>query len=309
MPALGFDTFLGIDWSGASGQYHRGIQVALAEPGHACPGIVSPPSRQGWSRVEILELLLDLREKGRSVLAGIDFAFAHPASETSGYFPSCTASPKIPEDLWQAVEKASMEEPHLYGGGVWGHPELRRYYNAPKRRDGRGGRGELFSSRRRMTEIMAQKVNGRSPSPTFNCVGPAGVGTGSLAGMRLLHRLKGFASIWPIMPAEPGGRECRLAVVEIFPSLYFSMAGISDRVKRDDPLAALNSALSFFGAEPATSLAEKLPDHDDMDAIISAAALRNLHCPHHIFALDPGARRHARQEGWIFGVGYARQEA
>jgi len=308
MAASGFDIFLGIDWSGAQGEYHRGIQVALALPGHACPEILPPPASAGWSRSEILDLLLDFKNRGRSVLAGIDFAFAHPLAEEVGYFPGSPASPKTPEELWQAVEMASADEAHLYGGGIWGHPEFRHYYNAPKRRDGRGGRGERFSSRRRMTEIMAARVNGRSPSPTFNCVGPAGVGTGSLAGMRLLHRLERQAWIWPIMEADQPEDKGRLAVVEIFPSLYFSMAGISDRMKRDDPLSAVNSALAFYQAEPAASLAENLPDQDDSDAMISAAALRDLHCPHQIFPIDVGVDYQARHEGWIFGVGYARQD-
>ncbi|XDZ66443.1 hypothetical protein AB8880_03345 [Alphaproteobacteria bacterium LSUCC0684] len=308
MATPGFDTFLGIDWSGARGEYHRGIQVALAAPGHACPEILSPPARTGWSRADILTLLLDFKKEGRSVLAGIDFAFVHPMSEDGGYFPAYPASPKTPEELWQVVEHASADEAHLYGGGIWGHPELRRFYNAPRRRDGRGGRGELFSSRRRMTEIMAARVNGRSPSPTFNCVGPAGVGTGSLAGMRLLHRLKRQAWIWPILPAVQKDGAGQLAVVEIFPSLYFSMAGITDRMKRDAPLSALNRALAFYQAEPARSLAEKLPDQDDSDAMISAAALRDRHCPDQIFPIEAPARASAAQEGWIFGVGYARQD-
>lgn len=307
MPAIGFDTFLGIDWSGAKGEFHRGIQVALASPGQGCPEILSSPSPSGWSRDDILALLLDLKNNGHAVLAGIDFAFAHPVSQEEGYYPDYPSSPKTVQELWQLIELASADEPHLYGGGVWGHPDLREYYNAPKRRDGRGGRGKYFLSRRRMTEIMAARVNGRSPSPTFNCVGPAGVGTGSLAGMRMLHRLKDHAWIWPIQRHEHDQSKGCLVVVEIFPSLYFSMAGITDRMKRDDPLSALNSALSVFNAGSVSSLAEKLPDQDDSDAIISAAVLRDLHCPYQIFPIDQDAENQARQEGWIFGVGYARQ--
>ena len=308
MPASGFDTFLGIDWSGAKGEFHRGIQVALATPGGDCPQILSPPSSKGWSRDDVLTLMLDYKNEGRAVLAGIDFAFAHPATPEDGYYPGYSSSPGSAQELWQLVDQASADEPYLYGGGIWGHPDLRQYYNAPNRRDGRGGRGKYFSSRRRMTEIMAAKVNGRSPSPTFNCVGPAGVGTGSLAGMRMLHRLKDHAWIWPVQPVAQRDDHCRLAVVEIFPSLYFTMAGITDRMKRDDPLLALNSALSFYNAGPVSSLAEKLPDQDDSDAIISAAVLRDRHCPHQIFPMDKDAENQARQEGWIFGVGYARQD-
>jgi len=308
MTAPGFDRFVGIDWSGASGRNHRGIQVAIAPRGRSCPEILPPPHASGWSREDVLALLLEYRRKDLAVLAGIDFAFAHPVAAEGGYFPGAAASPAQPEELWEVVEDASAAEPHLYGGGIWGHPQWRHYYNAPHRRDGRGGRGRLYQSRRRLTEQMAARVNGRSPSPTFNCVGPAGVGTGSLAGMRLLHRLKDDAWIWPIRPAPAAGKAGQVAVVEIFPSLYFSMAGITDRRKKAAPLAALNEALAFYKSEPVAGLAAKLPDQDDSDAMISAAALRDLHDPADIFPLDPDALGPARQEGWIFGVGYARQK-
>ena len=36
-----------------------------------------------------------------------------------------------------------------------------------------------------------------SPSTTFNCVGPGAVGTGSLAGMRVLGTLNKKFNIWP----------------------------------------------------------------------------------------------------------------
>ena len=52
----------------------------------------------------------------------------------------------------------------------------------------------------------------KSPSPTFNCVGPAGVGTGSLAGMRILHEIGHRACAMPIEKTL----KHRLTLVEIF---------------------------------------------------------------------------------------------
>ena len=70
-----------------------------------------------------------------------------------------------------------------------------KIYNAP------GLKGVYYKSRRRITEIYAkEKVH--SPSPTFNCVGPGAVGTGTLAGMRFLNSLKNEISIWPIDKIE-----------------------------------------------------------------------------------------------------------
>ena len=45
----GFDLFIGIDWSGAQGEYHKGIQVVEADPGTAVR-VDHPATTKGWSR-------------------------------------------------------------------------------------------------------------------------------------------------------------------------------------------------------------------------------------------------------------------
>jgi hypothetical protein len=302
----GFDLFIGIDWSGAQGEYHKGIQVAEAEHGTAAPRLIPPPHPKGWSREMVLTHLRQRRDQGRRVLAGIDFAFCHPFDATGGgYYPHSGLDLRDALTLWQTIEAANNDQPHLYGGKIWGDPTLRHYYNAPQRKDGSGGKGNLFQSRRRLTETIAAQ-QGRSPSPTFNCVGPAGVGTGSLAGMRLLNALKDDAVIWPITdPNQAAAWQSQasvLEVVEIFPALYFAMASVKDKVKAAEPMAALNQALAYFNADPAMSIAHHLPDHDDLDAIISAAALRDLHQGDVVFHLDTAIQIQAQREGWIFGV-------
>ncbi len=307
----GFNLFIGIDWSGAQGECHKGIQVAEAEKGRACPRLIPPPHPKGWSRAMVMAYLRQRRDQGHRVLAGIDFAFSHPFAcdpfdeDGGGYYPQSGLDLRDTFALWQAIETANHDQPHLYGGKIWADPILRDYYNAPQRKDGSGGRGRRFQSRRRLTETMAAE-QGRSPSPTFNCVGPAGVGTGSLAGMRFLNALRDDALIWPITdPADAASHQSKpsvLALVEIFPALYFAMAGVKDKMKSADPHAALNQALAHFGAEPAATIASHLPDHDDLDAVVSAAALRALHQGDAIFKLDPEIQAIAQREGWIFGV-------
>ena len=292
-----FDLFIGVDWSGARGEFHKGIQVAEAQADDAAPQIITPPHPRGWSRAAVLDHLRQ-RAATRSVLAGIDFAFAHPFGD-AGYYPgSGTHLPDAPA-LWQMVEDVNAGQDHLYGGGIWQHPQYGSYYNAPIA----GGRGADFTSRRRLTEVVSAKVNGRHPSPTFNCVGPAGVGTGSLAGMRMLHRLAGEAAIWPLLPRDGAA----LTVTEIFPALYFAMAGVTDRQKKADPLTAVNTALASWGSRGVTTIAERLPDHDDVDALISAAALRRL-ASRGMPELPADATEITRCEGWIFGVGWAKDE-
>ena len=269
------DTFIGIDWSGANGEFHRGIQVAILARDDSQPQLIAPPNKKGWSRQAVIDLLLDYKFSGKHVLAGIDFAFSHPFFD-DGYFPNFESSPATPQELWALIDKVNSEYDHFYGGGVWGHAHLRRYYNAPKSRDGRGGKGDFFESRRRLTETVAASINKRSPSPTFNCVGPAGVGTGSLSGMRLLHHLKDNASIWPF-DIQTKSERGSLTLVEIYPALYFTMAGVKDNFKKSYPLNALNQALTHFGCSQVKNIEENVPDHDDLDAIISAAALKKLY--------------------------------
>jgi hypothetical protein len=288
-----FDCFVGIDWSGARGPYQAGLAVFMAEAGDSAPMRIIPPNQKRWSRHEIASWLQEISAT-RRVLAGIDFAFSYPVYDMEGaycgYFPEFADSPQDAAALWQLIEEINQAEAYLYGGAIWDHPDLGAYYNAPS-----GRRGAKFYSRRRQTEQAAKAV--KSPSPTFNCVGPAGVGTGSLAGMRLLHHLADKAEIWPF-DNQPAGSK-NLTLVEIFPSYYFALAGIRAVRGNHGKLDVLNKALAYFGAKglPAEFSAGG-PDFDEADAAISAAALRALAAEPAIWKPFGAAAR----EGWIFGV-------
>jgi hypothetical protein len=304
-----FDLFIGIDWSGKEGKRHKGIQVACAAQDDSCPEIIHTQTKgaKNWSREEVIDHLLDLKESGKRVLAGFDFAFCHPCNPDEGYYyPGLEDAPTTPQKLWARVDKVNLNNfSHLYGGGVWGDPDLRHYYNAPNCNDGRGGKGKHYQSRKRQTEKMAKQM-GCSASPTFNCVGAAGVGTGSLAGMRMLHDHEKDVWIWPIDPLDKltrlDSQSGLLVLAEIYPALYFSMAGVTDEYKKTMPLDALNQGLGYFSSQSAEQIMGGLPDSDDIDAIISAAALRKLHCPKTIFPIAEVDRPHAPLEGWIFGA-------
>ena len=283
-----FELFVGIDWSGAKGECHRGISVFCAKQGSRLPVKIAPPVQRSWSRLAVVEWLKQI-SKTQPVLAGIDFAFAHPFSDEGAYFPGAADSPVTAADLWGKIDQINQSQPHFYGGGVWDDAQFGAYYNAPN-----GRRGNRFRSRRRVTEQMARAV--RSPSPTFNCVGPAGVGTGSLAGMRILHHLKHQAHIWPF---DRQYGQHNLCLVEIFPSYYFAQAGIAPLKHAHLAPAPLSEALAYFNCEGVSQdfIAEG-PDGDDGDALISAAALRYGSVLPDVQQMDEAARH----EGWIFGV-------
>ena len=297
MDVPAFRWFVGIDWSGAKGDVHRGIAVAICSHGDAPPEVIAPPSaKRGWSRVECAQWLRELTQDG-PVLAGIDFAFAHAYLDAGGYYPDVAGAPHSPAALWAMIDAANSDKPDLYGGGLWAHKDFGPFYNAP------GQRGEKFTSRRRLTEMQAASV--RSPSPTFNCVGPAGVGTGSLAGMRFLHHMQDIAAIWPFQP--PSGP---LTLVEIFPSYYFAMAGIRPVNGQHGQAEILNQALAHFHTQPmAEGFRADGPDADQADAVIASAALRALAADEGCWsAAEEEAMEAARQEGWIFGVKSAKDE-
>ena len=94
-----FDYFVGIDWSGAKGIAHRGISVFLATPGNCVPVKIQPQRARHWSRTEVLAYLEALSSSGR-VLAGIDFAFAHPFTDCQAYFPYHDTAPQTARELW-----------------------------------------------------------------------------------------------------------------------------------------------------------------------------------------------------------------
>ena len=297
-----FDCFIGVDWSGAQKEFHKGIQVAEACAGEPGVQLVGNPSHPGglgrWSRVSVMEYLIQRAGKER-VLAGIDFAFAHPYP----YYRDAEMNdtPGDAEALWRTVEDCNNGKPHLYGGGVWAHRTYGEYYNRPR---SRGGKGKRFESRRRRTEEVAARH--RYPSPTFNCVGPASVGTGSLAGMRMLHRLNAETgaevAIWPFGVPDAG---TRLTIVEIFPALYFAMADIKDKQRKNNPDNAIKCGLRYFDSQREGHRIASVPDNDDHDAMISAAAMRYIaERSDGMPPIPPQHRSRAGQEGWIFGAGW-----
>lgn len=287
---MSFDLFVGIDWSGAKGDSHKGIALFACEAGRGVPVKLLPPEGKPYfSRSDVAARLISLSETQR-VLAGIDFAFAYPIDEKGHYFAGLAQEkqPMSALDLWAMVDEINAGAPDLYGGQIWDHPDYGAFYNAPS-----GRKGARFASRRRLTEQVASAV--KSPSPTFNCVGPAGVGTGSLAGMRLCHHLCQKAVIWPFMQEAFSN----LHLVEIFPSYYFKLAGITPIKGAQAEVTNLNRALAFYeSAAVSDDFIAAGPDNDDADALISAAALR-------FFARQPAfwqVPERASREGWIFGL-------
>ncbi len=298
--------FVGIDWSGAKGQFLAGIQLAMAKPGTTVPETILPPQNDHWSRPDVMTFLLDQAaqvQAGIPLLVGIDFAFAHPFVDRGSYFPDCDDAPEDADALWRLVDTVNGDLPHFYGGGMFWHPVWGAYYLAPP-----DFSAPRYETRRRVTELAA-KASGRTPSPTFKAVGADNVSTGSMAGMRFIHHLRGQLgtqlAVWPFDDLRQCWPSIKLVLVEVFPSYYFYQAGKVPEKKAAAQADFLNQALVFYNsAGVAAKFIAKGADADEADAIIAAAALRHFaqRTSKTMFELPGSVALIARREGWIFGV-------
>ena len=284
---MDFNNFIAVDWSGDKSKFQKGISVAQCPMGRYAPKIIKPQDRY-WSRSSLIKWLLkEVTEK--KTLIGFDFSFAYPFYDCFSYFPGIKDSPISPYKLWKKIDSINNKLANFYGGGIWSEEPYSNYYNSPNLK------GTLYKSRRRFTEIEAKnKIH--SPSPTFNCVGPGAVGTGSLAGMRVLNFLKNEINIWPF---NNNILQKKSVVVEIFPTYYFRYAGIKPEKNIGYTMSKINQALSHYDCN---SLPKDIiiggPDQDDADSIVSAAAMRYFSNNRNCWNVP----KVSQKEGWIFGV-------
>ena len=192
---------IAVDWSGAQvGAQHK-IWLAEAADGRLVR------LENGRDRPALTDHLIELAKADPQLVVGLDFAFSLPAwyLEQRGL---ATAA-----ELWALADQeadawlAACESP------FWGKPGIAKWTDLPHH----------F----RQTELDVPKTAGIQPKSVFQVGGAGAVGTGSLRGMRTLHRLHAASfSIWPFDP--PGWP----LVVEIYPRLLTGSVVKSDRDAR-----------------------------------------------------------------------------
>jgi hypothetical protein len=284
-----FRHFAAIDWSGAAGERHHGIAVALCAVGTAAPVLVRPKHR--WSRAEVRDWLA--QELPADTLVGFDMGISLPFADAGAFLPGWDRSPGDARSLWALIDHLCAADPHLGASSFVDHPEAARHFRRHGGREGDrfgGGRGRL-----RITE-HAQAAMGCTPTSNFNLVGAAQVGKSSLTGMRLLHRLTGILPVWPIDPLPPRGS----VIVEIYTTLAAIAAGRSAGKSKVRDAAQLDAALIALGSQPIRATGP-INDHAS-DALLTAAWLRGA-------AHDPAlwqpaglTQQIAITEGWTFGA-------
>ena len=290
-----FSHFLAIDWSGARGERHKGIALAMADAGGGPPVLVKPPVR-GWSREDVLVLLRE--DLPADALVGMDLGISLPFADAGAYFPGWSESPPDARALWALIDEICAADPHLECGTFVAHAEAARYFRHSK--DFVGDRFHLPGASTREGRFrraeLAQRAQGVRPVSNFNLVGAAQVGKSSLTGMRLLHRLDGRASVWPIDPLPPSGP----VLVEMYTSIAARGGGVGQGRTKLRSYEALNAALGLLGSPPVAG-AGPLDDHSS-DALVTAAWLRHIAPEPRCWnpaGLDP---RIACTEGWTFGA-------
>ena len=286
-----FDKFIGIDWSGAKGSKQGGLQIAVAGPDNDAPKLISPNEGNLWGRDDVFLWLSETIKRERALI-GFDFAFGYPHHDLGCYFPGMNKDPAHIFGLWELIDKTCKEASNFYGGSFYKRKELpfHKYFLSPY------GKGELYFPRKRITELFCKKVT--APHPTMKCIGPANVGTGSLAGMRFLHKLKKSLDkeieIWPFEK-----KRGRSVAVEIFPRLYFKQSGTNPQNWQDQEM--INNALKYFDSKPIQQ--DWIPKREDEpDALVSAAALRSLTSNPAMWSAPDDYSSEVNLEGWIFGV-------
>lgn len=289
-----FSRFLAIDWSGAIGTRHKGIALALADAAGGPPVLVE--LGQGWSRKEVMVLLRD--GLPTDTLVGLDLGIALPFVDCGAYFRHREVLLPDARSLWALVDDICSSDPDLAATSFVDHPEFAAYFRRHGGREGAHFRCDDSAHGRgrfRVTE-HAQAAMGCKPYSNFNLVGAAQVGKSSLTGMRMLNRLAGHLSVWPIDPLPESGS----IVVEIYTSLAAREAGRSAARAKMRSYDDLNQALANLDSPPVANNGA-INDHAS-DALLSAAWLRKVADEPERWNPSGLTPSIARTEGWTFGA-------
>ena len=285
-----FARFACIDWSGQAVARPKGLAVAICEIGDVAPQLIA--GKNGWSRNDLLEWLVEQGEAGTDLIVGLDLSPALPFDDASAYFPGTAEQPRDARALWRLIYETCADEPHLGASTFADRPEFSPHFRRHGGREGAafgGGAGRFRAVEHR------QRGSGVSPVSCFNLVGAAQVGKSSLTGMRVLHRLAGRVPVWPFDEVPERGP----LIVEIYTSIAARAAGVRRGRSKLRDGASLDAALANLGSQPHAALA-KYDDHST-DAILTAAWLRAVADDPTLWN-PPGLDTVRHTEGWTFGA-------
>lgn len=224
---------LAVDWSGAAKRADRTIWLAEADSSGLCR------LENGRGREQLAEFLIAEKAKGEPMVVGFDFAFSLPA-----WFVRKEAGSAA--RLWELAARGAAERwLGACAPPFWGRAGKVKPHGC-----------ELFRETDRF------EIAGISPKSVFQIGGAGAVGTGSLRGMMVLHRLfaAGFA-VWPFTAAGDW------TLVEIYPRALTGPVNKSSPTDRRRYLEAHVTGLSETMRERAAS------SEDAFDAAVSALVM------------------------------------
>lgn len=279
-----FSRFACADWSGAKGNRHTGIALAVCPQGNDAPTIIAPPGK-AWSRQGIADWLL---AQDDDLLIGFDFSFAPPIIERGSYLPGENI-PETARAFWAYVD-AQCADDDLGAASFLEQRHRKHFYFGAV--DGR--KSDYMHLRRCEAHYNAQ--GGGKPSTVYDAIGAAQVAKASFAGMRLLHHTGSKLPVWPFDPIGASGPQ----IVEIYTQIAARASGIRKGRSKIRDGEGLDSALAVFGCKPHSPL-DRYTDHAT-DAILTAAWLRHVAENRALWQPNPLNRDIAQTEGWTFGV-------
>lgn len=281
VPEAAFDTVIVVDWSAASQRSPVKASKDAIWIGTCSGNAASATYHRSRQAAEShLSALLDAEAKaGRRTLVGFDFAMAYP----SGFAAALTGSPD-PRGVWAWLDRAVVDAPDnannrlavatqinkaLGGKGpFWVVNEGLANEALPF---GKNGKVDFAGLKLREFRSIEKSGGVGQPKSVWQLTGPGSVGSQSLMGLPMIHRLSKRAetSVWPFDAVL-----APTVLAEIYPSLLArAIAADPDEIKDRAQVRLLARALF------ALSQQGKLAPLFDVPAI-------------------------AREEGWILGAGH-----
>ena len=291
--AMEFERLVAIDWSGAKSSSKK-IQVAAYEPATNQVSLLYPRRGINWTRSKIWGEFFEENPGDGAGVIGFDFAFAYPYCDERAYFPGHPQSPGSVTCLWAKVDELCPCEPDLYGGPFYLERQaLFADYLMYQRYT-----GCMYQERFRKTDRVCQDAGLHNISSVFKCVG-ATVGIGSVAGMRMLHRIDSneAAQIWPFC-GKPASRGT--TVVEIYPARFLNCAGVANA--EISPEQQVVDALRYYGVALSANCKNQNFTKDERDALVAVAGMKWWLSQRGTLAWSVADSSCAMNEGWIFGI-------
>jgi hypothetical protein len=285
-----FDAFAVIDWSGQNVARPKGIAIAVARQGDACPELVVAPQRR-WSRLDVVDWLRDNSKK--DLVIGLDLSPGLPFADRGSYFPGWADAPRNAKSLWQEVEANSLDSRHLAANGFLDHAEAREHFF---HQNYRGIHYAPANGRLRRCEERQGEMNLR-PSSCMKLIGANQVGKSSLTGMRVLAKVNDLIPVWPFDPVPESGA----LLIEIYTSIAAMAGGRPANRTKMRSWEELDAALVHPAIASKPSGRSGPVDDHTTDALLTAAWLRRAANEPALWKPD-GLELVAQTEGWTFGV-------